>query len=49
MQIYPQHANFLVNLGKCEFDDVRDFISMIQKDVYDQKGIWLEPEVRIIE
>ena len=46
-QVSEKHAGFVVNLG----GTAADFLAMIahvQKVVYEQKGIMLEPEVRIL-
>jgi UDP-N-acetylmuramate dehydrogenase len=42
------HANFIVNLGKAKAKDVIDLIDFIEKRVYEEKGILLEREVKIV-
>jgi len=46
-QVSEKHAGFLVNRG----GTAADFLALmahVQKEVYEQKGIMLEPEVRIL-
>jgi UDP-N-acetylmuramate dehydrogenase len=47
-QISPRHANFITNLGGATAGDVLALIEAAQKKVYDDTGIRLVPEVRII-
>lgn len=47
LRISPVHANFLENLGGATLDDVKEFISIIQKEVFHQTGILFEPEIKI--
>lgn len=46
--VSPKHANFIVNLGNATARDVLAVAGHVQETVYDQFGVWLEPEVRII-
>ena len=46
-QVSEKHAGFLVNRGGTAADFLA-LIAHVQKVVLDEKGIWLEPEVRII-
>ena len=46
-QVSEKHAGFLVNRGGTAADFLA-LIAHVQKVVHEQKGIWLEPEVRII-
>lgn len=43
-----QHANFIVNLGGAQADDVRALIDMARARVKEQSGVVLEPEVRLV-
>ena len=45
----PQHANFLVNMGKGKFEDALYLIREAQKRVKDEFGIILEEEIVILE
>jgi len=42
------HANFLVNLGKGNFEDAVSLISLAKKKVFDQFGIELEEEIKLL-
>jgi UDP-N-acetylmuramate dehydrogenase len=48
IQVSEKHANFIVNKGKGRAEDVRILIRKIQKRVYEQFGILLQPEVIFI-
>ena len=47
-RISEKHGNFIINTGNAKADDVRYLIVHIQKNVYEQFGILLEPEVIFI-
>jgi UDP-N-acetylmuramate dehydrogenase len=47
LRISPVHANFLENLGGATLDDVKEFISIIQDEVFKSTGILFEPEIKI--
>jgi len=42
------HGNFIVNLGKAKAKDITLLIEMIRKRVLEEKGITLDPEIKII-
>jgi len=46
--VSEKHANFIVNDKTATAKDIEDVISHVQKVVYEQTGIKLEPEVKII-
>ncbi len=46
--VSPVHANFIVNTGQASAADIVDLMKKIQKKVFKQFGIMLEPEVQII-
>lgn len=46
--VSPKHAGFIVNLGKAKAADVTYLIDYIQKDVFENFGIKLELEVRLL-
>jgi UDP-N-acetylmuramate dehydrogenase len=48
IQISPLHANFFVNLGKGTFEDMIYLINMTKKKVYENFGINLIEEIKII-
>ncbi|MEA2028876.1 MAG: UDP-N-acetylmuramate dehydrogenase, partial [Campylobacterota bacterium] len=43
------HANFLVNLGKGEFEDALHLIELAQKRVYSEFKIELQEEIEILQ
>jgi UDP-N-acetylmuramate dehydrogenase len=49
MEFSTQHANFLVNHGKGNFDDAIFLIQEAQKRVYEKFAIWLECEIVILD
>lgn len=46
-QVSEKHAGFLLNRGGTAADFLA-LIAHVQKVVYEQKGVWLEPEVRVL-
>ncbi len=47
IQVSDQHANFMVNLGRAQFDDIHYLIQKIQADVFRVFDVFLEPEVKL--
>ena len=47
-QVSHKHAGFVINIGSASAKDVLDLIAEVQRRVYDQHGVHLEPEVRMI-
>ena len=47
-QVSEKHAGFVINRGGATFADVTDLIGQVQARVFDQTGVHLEPEVRIL-
>lgn len=47
-QISEKHAGFIINKGDATAKDVLDLIKYVQNKVYEEKGVMLEPEVRLI-
>ena len=47
-QVSELHAGFIINLGEATAKDVLQLKEMIQQRVFEQSGILLEPEVRIV-
>ncbi|MBQ9458921.1 MAG: UDP-N-acetylmuramate dehydrogenase [Oscillospiraceae bacterium] len=47
-EVSVKHAGFVINTGKATCADVLRLIELIQKTVLSEKGVTLEPEVRII-
>lgn len=46
--ISPKHANFIVNGGEGRFMDVIQLVRTVRSQVYNQKQVWLEPEVQLL-
>lgn len=46
-QVSPKHAGFIVNTGGATCQDVLELIRQIQEEVFEKKGIRLEPEIRV--
>ena len=47
-EISTMHANFIVNNSSASSKDIFDLITVIQQKVLQNKGISLQPEVRMI-
>ena len=48
-QVSEKHAGFVINIGNATCADVTELIRQVQARVWEEKGVRLEPEVRIIE
>lgn len=49
MAFSPTHANFLVNLGNGTYEQAIELIKLAQKKVYENSGIELELEIKIVK
>lgn len=47
-QISPLHAGFIINTGNATATDIIDLMEIVRGTVFEEAGILLEPEVRII-
>lgn len=47
-QVSPLHAGFIINTGEATATDIINLMEIVKNTVYDESGIMLEPEVRII-
>lgn len=47
-QVSPKHAGFVVNTGGATAEDVKELMAHVEAVVFEQSGIRLEPEVRIL-
>lgn len=47
-QVSEKHAGFIVNTGNATADDVIGLIELVKARVFDNSGVMLEPEVKII-
>ena len=46
--ISDRHANFIINLGKATAEEVIDLMELVEKKIYEKKGISLEREVEVV-
>jgi len=46
--VSDRHANFIINLGKATADEVIGLMDWVEKKIYEEKGISLEREVRVV-
>jgi len=47
-QVSPLHCGFIVNTGGATAKDIIDLMEIVKATVFEQSGVLLEPEVRII-
>lgn len=47
-QVSEKHAGFIINKGGATCKDVTDLIALCQKTVYEQKGVELETEIKVL-
>ncbi len=48
-QVSEKHAGFIINKGGATSEDVMELIRLVQETVLREKGVVIEPEVRLIE
>ena len=46
--VSDRHANFIINLGKATAEEVISLMEWVEKRIYEEKGISLEREVRVV-
>lgn len=46
--VSSKHANFILNLGQAKAAEIEALIAKVQREVFEQTGVWLELEVRIV-
>lgn len=46
--ISDRHANFIINLGKATATEIINLMELVEKKIYEEKGIFLEREVRVL-
>ena len=46
--VSEKHAGFVVNLGGATAADVRALLAAVQQRVFEQSGVMLEPEIRLL-
>lgn len=47
-QVSPLHAGFIINTGGATAKDITDLMEIVRGTVFEESGVMLEPEVRII-
>ena len=48
-KISEKHCNFFVNKGNATFNDMKQLIDFVSKNVLEKTGISLEKEIKILE
>jgi len=46
--VSDRHANFIINLGKAKAEEVIHLMEFIEKKIYEERGISLEREVKVV-
>jgi len=46
--VSDRHANFIINLGKATAQEVINLMEWVERKIYEEKGISLEREVRVV-
>jgi UDP-N-acetylmuramate dehydrogenase len=46
--VSDRHANFIINLGKAKSEEVIRLMEFVEKKIYEEKGISLEREVKVV-
>ena len=46
--VSDRHANFILNLGKATAEEILNLMEWVERRVYEEKGISLEREVRVV-
>ncbi len=46
--ISEKHANFIINTGGAKAEDIISLLCLAQKKVFDEMGILLQPEIRVV-
>ena len=46
--VSDRHANFIINLGKANAEEVIRLMEFVEKKIYEEKGIPLEREVKVV-
>jgi UDP-N-acetylmuramate dehydrogenase len=47
-QVSEKHAGFIVNKGGATCADILELMEQVRKRVFDQTGVTLEPEVKLL-
>ncbi len=46
--VSERHANFIINLGKAKAEEIIRLVELVEKKIYEEKGISLEREVKVV-
>ena len=47
-QVSEKHCGFVINRGNATASEIMELIQEVQKRVYEQSGVRLEPEVKLL-
>mgnify|MGYP000778597946 FL=1 len=47
-QVSEKHSGFVINRGNATASEIMELIQEVQKRVYEQSGVRLEPEVKLL-
>ena len=47
-QVSEKHCGFIINKNNASSDDIKDLIEFVRDEVLEQKGVYLETEVKFI-
>ena len=47
--ISEKHCNFFINKGNAKYEDMKNLIDFVSKNVLEKTGISLEKEIKILE
>ena len=47
-EISKRHGNFIVNVGRASASDIRALMDRTRDRVWEARGVWLEPEVKLV-
>jgi UDP-N-acetylmuramate dehydrogenase len=46
--VSDRHANFIINLGKAKAEEIIQLMELVERRVFEEKGVSLEREVRVV-
>lgn len=46
--VSSKHANYIVNKGNAKASEILELIEQVKKEVRDNTGVELEPEIRVV-
>ena len=47
-KVSEKHAGFVINMGNATSNDVKELCERIKRKVYEQKGVELEMEIKVL-